>query len=69
MAIDEGNGVWIGDGDMVRLYAHEGSKRLVSLVHGEISPSPPALIQQPEVADEGKLGTRNVSDGISTDVW
>ena len=69
MAIDDRNGVWISDGDVIRLYADQGSKRPVSLVHGEKASSPPALIEQPEVAKGCELGTRDVPYGMITDVW
>ena len=69
MAVDDRNGVWIGYGDVIRLYAHQRSKRLMSLVHREIASSPPALIEQPEVAKDCELRTRNVPDGIVSNIW
>ena len=34
VAIYDGNGLWIGNRDMIRLYAHQGPQPLVGLVHG-----------------------------------
>lgn len=64
MAIDDGDGGWICNRDMIWLYAHQRAKLFVGFINGQIAPSSPALIEQPEIAEYCELRTWDVSYGI-----
>jgi hypothetical protein len=51
VAIDDGNGSWVCDGNVVRLDADEFAVDLVCFVYGEVSSASTALVHEPEVGE------------------
>lgn len=63
VAIDDGDGSRVCDGDMMRLDADEFAVSLVCFVYGEVSSASAALVHEPEVGEGCWKGCGNITDG------
>lgn len=63
--VDDGDGVGRGDGNVVRLDAHEGAVFLVGAVDGEVAAAESGLVEEPEV---GECCSRRTGDGSDAPV-
>jgi len=62
VAIDDGDGSGVCDGDVVGLDADEFAVRLVGLVYGEVSSAAAALVHEPEVGEGCWEGGGHIAD-------
>lgn len=63
VAIDDGDGSWVCDGDVVGLDADDLAVGLVCLVYGEVSSASAALVHEPEVGEGCWEGRGHIADG------
>ena len=68
MAVDDTNGFWVRDGDVIGLYSHEWAIFLVGFVDSEEAAPSSALVEEPEVAEGCELGAWDVSNRIVAEV-
>lgn len=62
MAVDNGNGIRIGNGDLVRRDPDQLAVLCVCLVDGQVSATQTALVQIPEVGELGQERSGDVLD-------
>lgn len=68
VAVDDGNGIGIGNGDVVGLHTDELAELLVQVIDGQVASGATALVHVPEVGEFGQEGAGDVVDGPVAEV-
>ena len=69
MSVNYGNGIRVRDRYLVGLDSHKLAITLMQLMHGEVSSTPSAFVQQPQVGELRQKGSGYVLDLPVPDIW